>query len=149
MPVPMKEYREKRDFDVTDEPYGERVDKEDTDHRFVIHNHQSKRHHFDLRLEKNGVLASWAIPKACMPDDNKKVLAIQVEDHPIEYIDFEGSIPQGEYGAGEVVIEDKGKYDQLFWSNKKIEFKLHGSIYNSTYRLSHMEDTKWLFQMVD
>ena len=78
--------------------------------KFVIHEHFSKKHHFDLRLELDGVLKSWAIPKGLSYVSDEKHLAILVEDHPLEYIIFEGTIPEGKYGAGEVKIWDSGDY---------------------------------------
>jgi DNA ligase D-like protein (predicted 3'-phosphoesterase) len=101
--------------------------------RFVIHEHFASHHHFDFRLEIDGVLKSWAIPKHPPTEANEKRLAILVEDHPLDYIDFEGNIPPGEYGAGRVLIWDKGVYALLEKNENKISFSLEGMKLNGNY----------------
>ena len=101
--------------------------------RFVIHEHFARHHHFDLRLEKAGVLKSWAIPKGLPEKPKDRRLAIETEDHDLSYIDFEGTIPDGEYGAGDVKIADEGTYRQLVWSADKIEVVLNGQQCIGTY----------------
>jgi len=103
--------------------------------RFVLHEHFSQHHHFDFRLEHYGVLASWAVPKGLPEKPGERRLAIQVEDHPLSYGDFEGTIPEGEYGAGEVRIADVGSYETLVWGGERIEVVLHGSHFTGKYVL--------------
>jgi len=106
----LKEYNEKRDFKTTREPEGKPVAKIGNRLIFVIQKHNAKRLHYDLRLEADGVLKSWVVPKGPSMDPKEKRLAVRVEDHPLSYAEFEGIIPEGEYGAGSVIIWDKGYY---------------------------------------
>jgi bifunctional non-homologous end joining protein LigD len=103
--------------------------------RFVIQEHQARTHHFDFRLEKDGVLKSWAVPKGVPEEPGTKRLAIQVEDHPLEYGGFEGAIPAGQYGAGTVRIWDRGTCDLKEWTPDKIVFTLHGARFEGNYSL--------------
>jgi bifunctional non-homologous end joining protein LigD len=109
--MPLKEYEEKRRFDVTPEPGA--VIREEPGRSYVIQMHDASRLHWDLRLEDEGVLRSWAITKEPPTEPGVKRLAVHVEDHPYEYKDFEGVIPEGEYGAGSVEIWDSGTYVPL------------------------------------
>ena len=104
--VSLEEYWSKRDFDRTPEPRGEVADGDGR--RFVIQEHHASSLHWDLRLERDGVLRSWAVPKGVPEERGVRRLAVQTEDHPIEYAGFEGKIPQGEYGGGTRVIWDGG-----------------------------------------
>src|SRR6202049_3867880 len=127
----LEEYKRKRRFEETPEPPA-KVQKK-TEHRFVVQKHDATRLHYDFRLELDGVLKSWAVPKGPSMNPGDKRLAVQVEDHPFEYRKFEGSIPKGEYGGGEVIIWDQGTYapegtmstrDQL--GRGELKFQLHG-----------------------
>jgi DNA ligase D-like protein (predicted ligase)/DNA ligase D-like protein (predicted 3'-phosphoesterase) len=128
----LRTYHEKRNFSVTKEPVGVPDMSGDT---FVIQEHHSHKLHYDLRLERDGVLKSWAVPKGIPEITGEKHLAVAVEDHPLEYLTFEGDIPKGEYGAGTVSIWDSGTYDTKHWDEEKIEVTLHGKRLNGAYVL--------------
>jgi len=113
---------------------------------YVIHKHFASHLHYDLRLEHNGVLKSWAVPKE--PSDNPKIkrLAVQVEDHQLGYEEFEGTIPEGQYGAGTVEIWDKGTYLPVKIEDKEWVIDIKGEKLNGTYCLIRLKDEKnWLF----
>src|SRR5882724_8249344 len=106
----LKEYVKKRNFTKTAEPKGGRL-RGGKGHRFVIQKHAASRLHYDFRLELGGTLKSWAVPKGVPYRKGERRLAVHVEDHPVSYIDFEGTIPKGQYGGGTVMVWDKGKFD--------------------------------------
>ncbi len=137
------DYQEKRDFTKTAEPRW-RTDHEER-HRFVVQKHQARNLHYDFRLEMGGVLRSWAVSKGPPLEPGIRRLAIQVEDHPVDYIDFAGRIPQGEYGAGSVEIWDKGEFDLEKESANILEFSLRGKRLSGRYALIHTGDKNWLF----
>lgn len=116
--------------------------------RFVIHRHDASHLHWDLRLEINGVLKSWAVPKEPPRTKGVKRLAIEVEDHPLDYATFEGTIPEGNYGAGKVEIWDNGTFELIKKTPKEIEFKLKGKKMKGTFVLiktKYGKGNNWLF----
>ena len=119
-------YRSKRDAAKTPEPVPEAPPAQGNDDTFVIQDHYARRHHHDFRLERNGVLVSWAVPKGTPALGEKNRLAVQTEDHPLDYATFEGSIPKGEYGAGTVTIWDSGTYETEKWRENEIIVTLTG-----------------------
>lgn len=117
---------------------------------FVIHKHSATHLHWDLRLEMNGVLKSWAVPKQLPISKGVKRLAIKVEDHPLNYASFKGTIPEGHYGAGRVEIWDKGNYEMIEKNPKSMKIKLHGKKLKGDYVLvktayGKKPEKSWLF----
>ncbi|MDB4947288.1 MAG: ATP-dependent ligase [Labilithrix sp.] len=136
---PLARYNEMRDFGTTAEPSGE-VKPTGTGHSFVIQQHAATAMHYDFRLELDGVLLSWAVPKGPSLSTKERRLAVEVEDHPVDYRDFEGSIPKGEYGGGSVIVWDRGTWEPLEDPREgkkkgKLEFVLHGEKVKGKYRL--------------
>ena len=155
VPGPLGQYQKKRDFSKTSEPRGEGSAEPATGQRFVVQKHRARHLHYDLRLEMEGVLKSWAIPKGPSLNPEEKRLAIHVEDHPLEYFDFEGVIPRGEYGAGQVIVWDSGTYqcggsetDPAKALRKgAIELHLRGTKLKGLWLLVRIkrEENQWLF----
>jgi bifunctional non-homologous end joining protein LigD len=156
----LKKYKEKRDFKKTSEPKG-KTEKAKDNLIFVVQKHDATTLHYDFRLELDGVLKSWAVPKGPSLNPKEKRLAMMVEDHPFDYKDFEGVIPKGNYGAGEVIVWDKGTYHSIETDDKKksipllrqglekgdLKFTLHGKKLNGQFALVNMKRPKqnaWL-----
>ncbi|GAA5483130.1 DNA ligase D [Haloferula sargassicola] len=149
----LEAYRGKRDFSRTPEPAEDGPGK--PGRAFVIHEHHARSHHFDLRLEMHGVLASWAVPKGVPERVGEKRLAVRVEDHPLEYGNFEGEIPKGNYGAGQVAIWDRGTWQPLDkdWKRRlekgKLKFQLRGGRLDGSWVLARMdEEPNWLLRRI-
>jgi bifunctional non-homologous end joining protein LigD len=147
-------YRAKRDFAATAEPSGESAAGETEDKpRFVVQEHHATRLHWDLRLEHDGVLASWAIPNGIPPHPAENRLAVHTEDHPLQYLDFEGEIPKGEYGAGTMRIWDRGTYELHKFSAEKVEVSFHGERLNGRYGLFPIgrgdQKNDWMIHRMD
>ncbi len=141
----LNKYQAKRRFNKTSEPRGRTEGK--NLFRYVVQEHQARSLHYDFRLEFKGVLKSWAVPKGLPEVKGIKRLAIQVEDHPIDYINFSGTIPEGEYGAGKVKIWDKGKWKPVSGglAEGSIKFELNGKKLKGEYVLVQLKDKKnWL-----
>jgi bifunctional non-homologous end joining protein LigD len=140
----LNEYRRKRNLTLSGEPAGELRDT--GQHRFVVHEHHARNLHYDLRLEMNGALRSWAVPKGPSLTIGERRLAVQVEDHPVGYIDFEGTIPPGQYGAGTVGIWDKGTYEPQFVKEDEFEIFFRGEKLRGRYALVRMQNNpkNWL-----
>ena len=130
----LEAYRAKRDFKDTPEPAGE-TDAPEAGRRFVIQEHSARSMHWDLRLEHEGTLASWAIPKGIPADPKRNNLAVRTEDHPLEYLDFHGEIPAGHYGAGTMRIFDRGTYELHKWRDKEVMVTFHGERVRGKYVL--------------
>ena len=152
----LTKYRSKRDFEVTPEPKGGKSSKRNgKELSFVVQKHQASHLHYDFRLEWNGVLLSWAIPKGPSLNPPVKRLAMQVEDHPLEYGDFEGVIPEGEYGGGTVMVWDRGYWvpevpdvDKALRAGQ-LKFSLYGTKLRGSWALVRTaiggsSKTKWL-----
>jgi DNA ligase D-like protein (predicted 3'-phosphoesterase) len=113
--------------------------------RFVVHRHDALRLHWDLRLERGGILKSWAVPKEPPEAPGVRRLAIEVEDHDLDYVDFQGTIPEGEYGAGEVRIWDSGTYEVLSEHDGRLKLRFSGARLRGEYVLVPLEGKNWLF----
>jgi len=151
----LDQYRSMRDFGTTVEPRGElAVPVEASDRpRFVVQEHHARRLHWDFRLERDGVLVSWAVPRGMPTDPGRNHLAVHVEDHPLEYGSFEGRIPDGSYGAGEVRIWDRGDYETHKWRlegrKPEVMVTLHGDRIDGRYVLFQTGGKNWMIHRMD
>lgn len=148
----LAEYEKKRDFRRTAEPKGERKGRRSprkAGDRFVVHEHHARSLHWDLRLERGGVLVSWAVPRGIPTDPKRNNLAVHVEDHPLEYIDFAGDIPEGEYGAGKVKIWDSGTYEAEKWREDEVIVVFHGERVQGKYALFQTKGKNWMIHRMD
>ena len=144
------EYERKRSFDATPEPAAQQQrDETDGPPRFVIQEHSARRLHWDLRLEHQGALASWALPRGLPDDPGQDRLAVRTEDHPIEYLDFEGTIPEGSYGAGEMRIVDRGHYLAEKFTDAKVVLALKGERVKGSYSIFRTGGRDWLIHRMD
>jgi DNA ligase D-like protein (predicted 3'-phosphoesterase) len=146
----LREYKEKRDFRKTPEPRATAAPKKRKGLAYVIQKHQASHLHYDLRLEEKGVLKSWAIPKIPPQEEGVRRLAVETEDHPLDYEDFEGVIPDGEYGAGRVEIWDKGTYQEEETAPGKRVVVIKGRMLNGRFGLIKLKpnnsaDKNWIF----
>lgn len=144
----LKKYNEKRNFEKTKEQIGQK-EKKSKKLKFVVQHHMARREHYDFRLEFEGTLKSWAVPKGPSYNPKDKRLAIHVEDHPISYRNFEGTIPKGQYGGGTVMVWDEGYWEPLDnpkkdFKNGSIKFKLNGKRLKGIWNLVHFKEDNWL-----
>jgi bifunctional non-homologous end joining protein LigD len=143
-------YRSKRDFDATPEPGGEAAAAAAAAlEHFVVHEHHARRLHWDLRLERDGVLVSWAVPKGIPPDPARNHLAVHTEDHPLEYIEFSGEIPAGQYGAGTMKIWDRGTYETHKFRDDEVMVTFHGERLHGRYVLFRTDGNNWMIHRMD
>jgi bifunctional non-homologous end joining protein LigD len=146
----LAEYNRKRHFGVTPEPQGKLGRSKKKTLEFVVQKHRASRLHYDFRLEHDGVMLSWAVPKGPSTDPANKRFAMQTEDHPIEYNQFEGVIPEGEYGGGTVMIWDRGTWEPEVEDVEKalakgdLKFKLNGKKLRGSWVLVRMRPRQWL-----
>jgi bifunctional non-homologous end joining protein LigD len=146
----LAEYNRKRRFGVTPEPAGKLIRAKKQQLQFVVQKHRASRLHYDFRLEHDGVMLSWAVPKGPSLDPSLKRLAMQTEEHPIEYNRFEGVIPEGEYGAGTVMIWDRGTWEpevegvDSALAKGDLKFRLRGKKLRGSWVLVRIRERQWL-----
>lgn len=139
----LTKYNSKRNFNKTKEPIG-KLSKKSKKLTFCVQHHLARKDHYDLRLEHNKTMPSWAIPKGPSYNPNDKRLAIKVEDHPLSYKTFEGTIPKGEYGGGTVMLFDIGTYEIIKYEKNLIKVIFHGQRLKGMWTLTHFKDNNWL-----
>jgi bifunctional non-homologous end joining protein LigD len=144
----LQRYREKRDFEQTPEPGGD-AGAPEAGRRFVVQEHSARSMHWDLRLEHEGTLASWAVPRGIPPDPKRNHLAVRTEDHPLEYLEFHGEIPEGSYGAGTMRIFDRGTYELHKWRDEEVMVTLHGERVRGRYVLFRTDGSNWMIHRMD
>jgi bifunctional non-homologous end joining protein LigD len=144
-------YRAKRDTGATPEPDGAVIPgtEEGQAPRFVVQEHHARRLHWDLRLERDGVLASWAVPRGIPPGPERNHLAVRTEDHPMEYLEFHGDIPQGQYGAGTMTIWDRGTYETHKFRDDEVMVTFHGERVRGKYVLFRTRGDDWMIHRMD
>ncbi|MGM7643912.1 ATP-dependent DNA ligase [Nocardia sp. JW2] len=143
-PDSLTKYRSMRDSGRTPEPVPATAPERGSDDRFVIQEHHARRLHWDVRLERDGVLASWAVPKGPPTEPKHNRLAVRTEDHPLEYLDFHGTIPKGEYGAGEMTIWDSGTYRTEKWRDDEVIVEFDGKKVRGRYAFIQTKGDQWL-----
>jgi len=142
-------YRSRRDFAATPEPAGSGGDGTEAEARFVVHEHRARRLHWDLRLERDGVLVSWALPRGVPADPAHNRLAVRVEDHPLDYLEFAGEIPAGSYGAGTIAIWDAGTYESHKFRDDEVIVTFHGRRLTGRYALFRTRGEDWMIHRMD
>ena len=145
----LRTYRAKRDFEATSEPRGKRPEGPGEHPRFVVQEHSARSLHWDLRLEHDGVLLSWAVPRGIPDDPEDNRLAVRTEDHPLEYLEFHGEIPEGEYGAGTMTIYDHGTYEPEKLRDDEVIAVFHGERMNGRYALFRTRGKDWMIHRMD
>lgn len=145
----LDEYRRKRDARRTPEPVPPGRPRGGTDDRFVIQQHHARSLHWDLRLERDGVLVSWAVPRGLPRDASRNHLAVHTEDHPMDYLDFSGEIPAGEYGGGKMTIFDRGTYRTEKWRDDEVIVVLSGKRVAGRYVLFQTGGKDWMIRRMD
>jgi bifunctional non-homologous end joining protein LigD len=145
----LDEYRRKRDAARTPEPVPKAPPARGRNDTFVIQQHHARRLHWDLRLERDGVLVSWAVPRGIPRDPGRNHLAVHTEDHPLEYLEFHGDIPAGEYGGGRMTIYDRGTYETEKWRDDEVIVVLHGERARGRYVLFQTAGKDWMIHRMD
>lgn len=144
----LTKYRSMRDASATPEPVPSETPTPGANNRFVVQEHHARRLHWDVRLERDGVLVSWAVPKGPPTSSEQNRLAVHTEDHPLEYLDFHGAIPKGQYGAGEMTIWDSGTYDTEKWRADEIIVTFHGKRLRGRYAMIRTNGSQWLMHLM-